>query len=78
MLYRERLKGLPPPDVRFQQKLSKVAEALKSGRSSKKWRILQEKKEFKLQRVNKKCPNKSKLKKSKKNRKIQAKREKRA
>ena len=61
---RGRLKQLPPPDVRFQQKLSKVAEALKSGRSSQKWRILQEKKrEKKLQRMNKKVPKKIQTKK---------------
>ena len=34
------LSALFIPDVRFRQKLSKVAEALKSGRSSKKWRKL--------------------------------------
>ena len=39
-LARGRLKELPPPDARFRQKLSKVAEALKSGGSSKKWRKL--------------------------------------
>ena len=38
--FRGRLKELPPPDDRFRQKLSKVAEALKSGGSSKKWRKL--------------------------------------
>jgi len=40
---RGRAKELPPPDDRFQQKLSEVAEAPKSGGSSKKWRKLQEK-----------------------------------
>ena len=33
-----RFTELPPPDVRFLQKLQKVAEAPRSGGSSKKWR----------------------------------------
>ena len=37
---RGRVKELPPPDVRSQQKLSEVAEAPRSGGSSKEWRKL--------------------------------------
>ena len=37
---RGRVKELPPPDARSQQELSEVAEAPRSGGSSKKWRKL--------------------------------------
>ena len=37
---RGRVKELPPPDARSQQELSEVAEAPRSGGSSKRWRKL--------------------------------------
>ena len=52
--YRGRVKGLPPHDARFQQKLQEVAEAPRSGGSSKKWR--------KLDQVGEKRRKKSSLK----------------
>ena len=40
MPFRGRVKELPPPHARFQQELSEVAGALRSGRGPKKWQEL--------------------------------------